>query len=98
ILAEALGFAAIAGLAIALWRLGEYSATLYRGGFLLVALATALLIAVVVHGRARLVSSALGCAPLRWAGTRSYGIYLWHWPIYMVTRPGIDVPLTGLPL
>jgi hypothetical protein len=33
-----------------------------------------------------------------WIGKRSYGIYLWHWPVYMVTRPGLDVPLTGIPL
>ena len=34
----------------------------------------------------------------RWVGVRSYGIYLWHWPVYMVTRPHIDVPIAGLPL
>ena len=95
---ESLGLAALAGIGAAFWQFGEYNPALYHGGFLLVAVATATLIAVVVHPRTTFMSRVFGCAPLRWIGLRSYGIYLWHWPVYMVTRPGLDVPLSGLPL
>ena len=76
----------------------EFDASLYRGGFLVAAMVSAVLIAATVHPASRLTPWLLGFAVFRWIGVRSYGIYLWHWPIYMITRPHSDVPITGLPL
>ena len=72
----------------------EDSAWLYRGGFLLMAVCALPLIAATAHP-ASAFGQALGQPVLRWLGTRSYGIYLYHWPIFLVTRPDLDLPYGG---
>ena len=94
-LLDALGLVALGGLVAFCLRLDEFQPSLYRGGFAAVGLTTAALVAVVAHPQTRVGSLLLGWRPLRWVGERSYGIYLWHWPVFMVTRPGLDVPLDG---
>jgi peptidoglycan/LPS O-acetylase OafA/YrhL len=84
------GFAALAFLLLDLLRMAEFDSFLYRGGFLVTSLLTAVVLAVTVHPQGAL-NAVLGTKPLVWVGKRSYGLYLYHWPIFMLLRPGIDV-------
>src|SRR5262249_6490756 len=59
---------------------------LYRGGFALVALATALVVLSVAHG-AGPAAWLLDRGPFRAVGRVSYGIYLWHWPAISLLTP-----------
>ena len=74
----------------------DFDMGMYRGGFLVVDVLTAAVIAVAAHPAARL-GRVLGCKPLVWVGRRSYGLYLWHWPIFVFTRPDLDLPFGGNP-
>ncbi|HWC69489.1 MAG TPA: acyltransferase family protein [Acidimicrobiales bacterium] len=87
---ELAGLAGITVVVACLGHIGDQSAFLYRAGFFICCVATLATIAAVARPTA--LSRLLGVAPLVWIGTRSYGLYLWHWPVYVLTRPGEDLP------
>lgn len=68
----------------------EYQPFLYRGGLLFVAIIGVTMIATISHP-ASYLSRIFSFKPLRWIGTRSYGIYLWHYPIITLTTPVFEV-------
>ncbi|MGQ0595613.1 MAG: acyltransferase family protein, partial [Gammaproteobacteria bacterium] len=94
---DLLGGLAVIALGVQMATTPETDPFLYRGKLLLCAMTTVVIIAVAVHPGARL-GRLLDALPLRFIGVRSYGLYLWHWPIVMVTRPELDVPIDGAPL
>ncbi len=58
---------------------------LYMGGLAAATVASAVIIAVVVRSGKSLVKQALSFPLLVEIGRRSYGLYLWHWPIFVIT-------------
>ncbi len=88
---DGLGVLGLLVLALMIWRVGEFSSFLYRGGFVVLSLATVMVLMPLVHPACRL-GKALGVTPLRWVGVRSYGIYLWQTPVIVLTGPAGRAP------
>ena len=73
----------------------EANTTLYQIAFPLAGLFGCATLISIVHPASRF-SPILSNKVFLWIGQRSYGIYLWHWVVFQITRPGAD--LTGSPL
>jgi peptidoglycan/LPS O-acetylase OafA/YrhL len=77
----AVAFAAVAVLLIAALKVRESERWLYRGGFTAAAVVFAALVGHVVLAPTSFASRVLALAPIEWLGRRSYGFYLWHYPV-----------------
>ncbi|RUT45599.1 acetyltransferase [Paenibacillus anaericanus] len=73
-------------LIILIYQTNEFADSLYRGGFVLLSFIAAVVIAVLAHPASRL-GWIMGCKPLRWIGVRSYSLYIWHYPVIILTSP-----------
>ncbi|NHA69936.1 acyltransferase family protein [Phycicoccus flavus] len=82
------GLAGLVVIGFLVIRTDEYSLSLYRGGLLLLSLATAAVLAAVVQP-ASVLGRILSLRPFTWVGERSYGIYLWHLPVIAFSPPGL---------
>ena len=89
---DAVGVVALGYLILSFAHVHDYDLALWHGGYAWIAIATVLLLAAVAHPAARL-GGILGQPALLWLGLRSYSFYLWHWPVLVMTRPGVDINL-----
>ena len=89
---DAIGVVGLLGLIAAFLFIDEANASLYRIAFPLAGIFGCLVIISLVHPASRF-APLISSAPFKWVGQRSYGIYIWHWVIFQVTRPSVD--LTG---
>lgn len=94
LLTEASGIVAAVLLATLWVSLDGQSPWLYRGGLPLASLLATVVLAAAAVPSSPVLGRVLSVAPLRWLGLISYGLYLWHWPIYQT----IDQHNGSLPL
>jgi peptidoglycan/LPS O-acetylase OafA/YrhL len=87
---DGIGVVGLLGLISTFLFIDETNASLYRIAFPLAGIFGCLVLISLVHPASRF-APIISTAPFRWIGQRSYGIYIWHWVIFQVTRPSVDL-------
>lgn len=83
------GGAALLAVFWMIWQSNQYQTFLYYGGLLLFSVASAVIVAVLAHPASRL-ARLFSMKPLQLLGICSYGIYLWHYPVIVLTSPAVN--------
>ena len=87
---DGFGVVGFLGLLSLFLAVNQDNATLYRIAFPLTAIFGCMALMSLVHPASR-IARWVTTAPMMWIGERSYGIYLWHWIVFQVTRPSVDL-------
>lgn len=87
---DLIGVIGLLGLLSTFLFIKESDPTLYRIAFPISALFGCATLISVVHPASRF-APILSTRPMIWIGERSYGIYLWHWIVFQLTRPSLDL-------
>jgi len=87
---DGIGVIGFVGMIATFLFVNENDPTLYKLAFPLAGLFGCAIITSIVHPASRF-APILSSKVAVWIGERSYSIYLWHWVVFQVTRPKVDL-------
>jgi len=87
---DGIGVIGFVGLLGTFFLINENDPTLYKLAFPLAGLFGCAILTSIVHPASRF-APILSNKVAVWIGERSYAIYLWHWVVFQVTRPAVDL-------